>query len=42
MQALKRAKIIIEPLLLGRFNIGKFIRKINAALYLGKAIGLYQ
>jgi len=42
MQALKNAKIIIGLLLLGRSNIGKFIRKINAALYLKKAVGLYQ
>jgi len=42
MQALKRAKIIIGPLLAGRSNIGKFTRKINIALYLRKAIGLYQ
>jgi len=41
MQALKKAKIIIGPLLLGRSNTGKFIRKINAALYLEKAVGLY-
>jgi ribonuclease HI len=40
-QALKRAEIIIGPLLSGRSNTGKFIRKINAALYLGKAAGLY-
>jgi len=38
---LKRAEIITGPLLLGRFNISKFIRKINAALYFKKAIGLY-
>jgi len=41
-QALKKAKIITEPLLLGRSNIGKFIKKIDAALYLRKAAGLYQ
>jgi len=41
-QALKRAKIIIGPLLLGRSNIGKFIRKIDVVLHLGKAVGLYQ
>ena len=41
-QALKRAEIITGPLLAGRSNTGKFTRKINAALYLGKAIGLYQ
>jgi len=41
-QVLKRAKIITGLLLLGRSNIGKFIKKINAALYFRKAIGLYQ
>jgi len=41
-QALKRAKIITGPLLLGRSNTGKFIRKIDIALHLKKAAGLYQ
>ena len=41
-QALKRAEITTGPLLLGRSNTGKFIRKINAALHLRKAAGLYQ
>ena len=41
MQALKRAKIIIGLLLLGKFNTGKFIKKINAVLYFRKAVGLY-
>ena len=41
-QALKRAKIITGPLLLGRSNTSKFIRKIDIVFYLGKAIGLYQ
>jgi len=41
-QALKRAEITTGPLLLGRSNMGKFIRKINTALYLKKAVGLYQ
>ena len=30
------------PLLAGRSNTGKFTRKIDAVLYLGKAVGLYQ
>ena len=41
-QALKRAKIIIGPLIVGRLNIGKFIRKINIVLYLKQPIGLYS
>ena len=41
-QALKRAEITTGPLLLGRSNTGKFTRKINAALHLRKAAGLYQ
>jgi len=40
-QALKRAKIITRLFLAGRSNTGKFIRKINVALHLGKAAGLY-
>ena len=42
MQVLKRAKIITGLLLVGKSNIGKFIRKINAVFYLKKAVGLYQ
>ena len=41
-QALKRAEITTGPLLLGRSNTGKFTRKIDAVLHLGKAAGLYQ
>jgi hypothetical protein len=40
-QALKRARITTGPLLLGRADTSKFTKKINAALYLGKAAGLY-
>lgn len=40
-QALKKAKITIGPLLAGRDDIGKFTRKIDAALHLGKAATLY-
>ena len=41
-QALKRAEIITGPLLSGKSNTGKFIKKIDAVLYFGKAVGLYQ
>jgi len=40
-QALKKTKIIIGLLLSGRSNINKFIKKIDAILYLKKAVGLY-
>jgi len=36
------AKITTGPLLVGRADVGKFTRKIDAALHLGKAAGLYQ
>ena len=41
-QALKRAEITTGPLLSGRSSTGKSTRKIDAALHLGKAAGLYQ
>jgi hypothetical protein len=40
-QALKRARITTGPLLSGRADTGKFTKKIDAALYLGKAAGIY-
>jgi len=41
-QVLKKAKIIIGLFLAGRFNISKFIKKIDVVLYFKKAAGLYQ
>jgi hypothetical protein len=41
-QALKKADITTGPLLAGRADVGKFTRKIDAALHLGKAAALYQ
>ena len=41
-QALKRAEITTGPLLSGRADTGRFTKKIDAALHLGKASGLYQ
>lgn len=41
-QALKRAEIMTEPLLRGRVDFGKFMKKIATALRLGKAGRLYQ
>jgi len=41
-QALRKAEITTGPLLAGRADVGKFTRKIDAALYLGKAAALYQ
>jgi len=41
-QALKKANITAGPLLAGRLDVGKFTRKIDAALHLGKAAALYQ
>ncbi|KAK7177628.1 hypothetical protein PSPO01_16324 [Paraphaeosphaeria sporulosa] len=41
-QALKKADITIGPLLAGRPDVGKFTRKMDAALHLGKAAALYQ
>ena len=41
-QALKKAEITTGLLLSGRSNTGKFIRKIDAALHLRKAAGLYH
>jgi hypothetical protein len=39
---LKRARITTGPLLSGRADTGKFTKKIDAALHLGKAAGIYQ
>jgi hypothetical protein len=41
-QALKKAGITTGPLLAGRADTGKFTKKIDAALHLGKAARLYQ
>jgi hypothetical protein len=41
-QALKKADITTRPLLAGRPDVGKFTKKIDAALHLGKAAALYQ
>ena len=41
-QALKRAKITTGPLLAGRADTGKFTKKIDAALHLGRAAALYR
>ncbi|KAF2248569.1 hypothetical protein BU26DRAFT_565953 [Trematosphaeria pertusa] len=41
-QALEKAEITTRLLLAGRADVGKFTRKIDAALYLGKAAALYQ
>ncbi|KAF9728465.1 zinc knuckle [Paraphaeosphaeria minitans] len=41
-QALKKANITTGPLLAGRADVGKFTRKIDAALHLGKVAALYQ
>ena len=41
-QALKDAGITARRLLLGRSNTGKFTKKIDAALHLGRSAGLYQ
>jgi ribonuclease HI len=41
-QALKKAKITAGPLLAGRPEVGKFTKKMDAALHLGKAAALYQ
>src|SRR6187549_1441769 len=41
-QALKKAKITTGPLLAGQPDVGKFTRRIDAALHLGKAAALYQ
>ncbi|PVH90379.1 hypothetical protein DM02DRAFT_681160 [Periconia macrospinosa] len=41
-QALKKADITTGPLLAGRPDVGKFTRKMDAALHLGKAAALYQ
>jgi len=41
-QALKKANITAGPLLAGRPDVGKFTRKIDAALHQGKAATLYQ
>jgi hypothetical protein len=41
-QSLKKAKITTGPLLTERPDVGKFTRKIDAAIHLGKAAALYQ
>ena len=41
-QALKKAGITAGPLLSGRSDTGRFTKKIDAALHLGKSAGLYQ
>jgi hypothetical protein len=41
-QALKKANITTGPLLAGRPDVGKFTRKVDAALHLGRAAALYQ
>jgi hypothetical protein len=41
-RALRRDRITAEPLLAGRADVGKFTRKIDMALDLGRSTELYQ